>query len=79
LLSRVRETFDVDLSLDVVFTGVFSVAELAKAIEVQEIEEAGSDEYQELLAELDSLSDEEVRALLEEEEQKAESGDGTAS
>ncbi|MCP5117750.1 MAG: hypothetical protein GY953_43565, partial [bacterium] len=34
LLSRVRETFQVDLSLDGVFTGNFSVAELAKAIEV---------------------------------------------
>ena len=68
LLSRIRETFDVDLSLDVVFTGVFSVAELAKAIELHEIERAGSDEYAALLAEVENLSDEEVRALLEREQ-----------
>ncbi len=67
LLSRVRETFDVDLPLDVVFTGVFSVAELAKAIEMYEIERAGSEEYAALLDELEGLSDEEVRALLEQE------------
>ena len=79
LLSRVRETFDADLSLDVVFTGVFSVAELAKAIELHEIEMAGADEYQDLLAELEGLSDEEVRALLEQEELKAKGGDGKAS
>ena len=78
LLSRVREAFDVDLSLDVVFSGIFSVAELAKAIELHEIEEAGSDEYQALLAELEQLSDEEVRVLLDEEEKKAQSGDGSA-
>ena len=78
LLSRVRETFQVDLSLDVVFSGVFSVAELAKAIELYEIEQAGSEEYEALLAELEGLSDEQVRALLEEEE-KAQSGDGTAT
>jgi FkbH-like protein len=78
LLSRVRDTFSVDLSLDVVFGSVFNVAELAKAIELYEIEQAGSDEYQALLDELEGLSDEEVRALLEEEE-KAQSSDGPAS
>lgn len=71
LLSRVREEFQADLSLDVVFSGVFSVAELAKAIELYEIEQAGKEEYEELLKELEGLSDEEVRALLEQE------GDGT--
>ncbi len=69
LLSRVRDEFQVDLSLDVVFSGTFSVAELAKAIELYEIEQAGSDdEYQQLLKELEGLSDEEARALLEQEE-----------
>jgi hypothetical protein len=47
--------------------GEFTVAELAKAIELKEIEQAGGD-YRELLRELDGLSDEEVRALLAEEQ-----------
>ncbi|HWC98904.1 MAG TPA: HAD-IIIC family phosphatase [Candidatus Sulfopaludibacter sp.] len=67
LLSRVRQTCGVDLSLEVVYSGEFTVAELAKAVELKEIEQAGG-EYQDLLAELDGLSDEEVRALLAEEQ-----------
>lgn len=67
LLSRVRQIYGVDLSLEVVYSGEFTVAELAKAVELKEIEQAGGD-YQELLAELDGLSDEEVRALLAEEQ-----------
>ncbi len=55
-----------DLSLEIVYSGDFTVEELAKAIELKEIEQAGGD-YQEILAELEGLSDEEVRALLEQE------------
>ncbi|MBZ5585930.1 MAG: hypothetical protein LAQ30_27815 [Acidobacteriia bacterium] len=67
LLSRIRQVYGVELSLEVVYSGDFTVAELAKAIELKEIESAGGD-YHELLAELDSLSDEEVRELLAEEQ-----------
>ncbi|HEY1342546.1 MAG TPA: HAD-IIIC family phosphatase [Bryobacteraceae bacterium] len=67
LLSRVRQIYGVDLTLEVVYTGDFTVAELAKAIELKEIEQTGAD-YQELLQELEGLSDEEVRALLAEEQ-----------
>jgi acyl carrier protein len=67
LLSRVRQVYGVDLSLEVVYSGEFTVAELAKAVELKEIEQAGGD-YQELLRELEGLSDEEVRALLAEEQ-----------
>jgi FkbH-like protein len=67
LLSRVRQIYGVELSLEVVYSGEFTVAELAKAIELKEIEQSGGD-YQELLQELDGLSDEEVRALLAEEQ-----------
>jgi hypothetical protein len=66
LLSRVRQATGVDVSLEVVYSGDFTVAELAKAIELKEIEQAGGD-YHDLLRELDSLSDEEVRALLDQE------------
>jgi len=70
LLSRVRRIYGVDLSLEVVYSGEFMVAELAKAIELKEIEQAGGD-YHELIEELEGLSDEEVRALLAEEQDGA--------
>ncbi len=67
LLSRVRQIYGVELSLEVVYSGEFTVAELAKAIELKEIEQAGGD-YQDLLAELERLSEDEVRALLDAEQ-----------
>jgi FkbH-like protein len=67
LLSRVRQLFGVDLSLDVVYSGDFTVAELAKAVELKEIERTGAS-YQDLLRELEGMSDEEARALLAEEQ-----------
>jgi FkbH-like protein len=67
LLSRVRQSYGVELSLEVVYSGEFTVAELAKAVELKEIEQSGGD-YQELLQELEGLSDDEVRALLAEEQ-----------
>jgi len=71
LLSRVREAFHVDLSLEVVYSHAFTVAELAKAIELREIEQAGADQYADLLKELEGLSDEEVKRLLAEEDAAA--------
>ena len=68
LLSLVRQTFHLDLSLKVVYSGDFTVAELAKAIELREIEQTGAGGYAEILKEIESLSDEEVRALLAQEQ-----------
>jgi FkbH-like protein len=67
LLSRVRQTLGVDVSLEVVYSGDFTVAELAKAIELKEIEQSSGD-YQDLLRELEDLSDDQVRAMLAEEQ-----------
>jgi FkbH-like protein len=67
LLSRVRQMCGVELSLELVYSGEFTVAELAKAVELKEIEQAGGD-YQDLLAELEGLSDEEARELLAKEQ-----------
>jgi FkbH-like protein len=67
LLSRVRQIYGVELSLEVVYSGDFTVAELARAVELKEIEQAGGD-YRELLQELEGLSDEEVKTLLAEEQ-----------
>jgi FkbH-like protein len=74
LLSLVRQTFDIDLSLKVVYSGEFTVAELAKAIELRQIEGAGAARYAGMLKELEALSDEEVRALLAAEQNGTSDG-----
>jgi acyl carrier protein len=71
LLSRLKEELGIELSLEVVYGADFTVAELAKAIELREIEIAGADRYAALLAEVESLSDEEVRELLAKESGEA--------
>lgn len=76
LLSAVRQAFDVELSLKIVYAGAFTVAELAKEIELLKIAATGADDYGELLAEIENLSDEEVAALLAAEEE-AERGDAS--
>jgi acyl carrier protein len=69
LLARARQAFQVELSLSVVYGGRFTIAEMAKAVEVAQIEQAAGSEYEELVRELEGLSEEEVRALLAEEQQ----------
>jgi FkbH-like protein len=71
LLSRLKEELGIELSLDVLYGADFTVAELAKAIELREIETAGAEQYAALLAEVESLSDEEVRELLAKESGEA--------
>lgn len=71
LLSRLKEELGVELSLEVVYGADFTVAELAKAIELRELELAGGDQYAALLAEIESLSDEEVHELLAKESAEA--------
>ena len=71
LLSRLKEELGIELSLDVVYGVDFTVAELAKAIELREIEMAGADQYAAMLAEVESLTDEEVRELLAKESGQA--------
>jgi acyl carrier protein len=71
LLSRLKEELGIELSLEVVYGADFTVAELAKAIELREIEMAGADRYAAMLAEVESLSDEEVRELLAKESEEA--------
>jgi acyl carrier protein len=69
LLSQVRQEFGVEVTLEVVYGGAFTVAELAKAIELREIEQAPGGDFDSLMAEIEELSEEEARALLEKEQQ----------
>jgi len=71
LLSRIRQVFGVELSLEVVYGSAFTVAGLAKAVESEQIRQLGASEYEALLEEIEALSEDEVRALLD-----AEVGDG---
>jgi FkbH-like protein len=71
LLSRLKEELGIELSLEVVYGADFTVAELTKAIELREIEMAGAERYAAMLAEVESLSDEEVRELLAKESGEA--------
>ncbi len=67
LMARIHHDLGVDLSMELVYSGAFTVAEVAKAIELKEMVQAGGDRYQDLLREIESLSDEEVRQLLAQE------------
>jgi FkbH-like protein len=69
LMSRVRKEFDVELSLELVYSGAFTVTALAEAIELKEFERSGSEEYAALLREMEGLSDQEVRELLAREDE----------
>lgn len=68
LLMRVKEEFQVELSVDDVYSGSLTLGELAAAIEARQLGDLNPEEYQALLAEIEGLSDEEVRALLEREQ-----------
>lgn len=76
LLSRIREMYGIELGLDVVYSAAFTVAELAKIIELHQMEREGGDRYAAMLAEIEAMSDEEVRALLEKEAEGIESSGG---
>ena len=62
LMSRLREAFDVSISLGVLFDDP-SVEGLAAAITSSRAEQASADDLTQLLAELEHLSDEEARVL----------------
>jgi FkbH-like protein len=76
LLMRVKEEFAIELAVDDVYSGSLTLGDLARAIEARQLGEIDPDEYHALLAEIEGLSDEEVRALLEEEEQAGADGGG---
>ncbi len=64
ILARGRVVFQVDIPMSVVFSGDFTVAELARVIDEYQIRQADPDELIAMMKELEELSDEEVRALL---------------
>jgi acyl carrier protein len=59
---RVRDEFGVELPVDALFTDAFTVADVARTIRERQV---GGAELDDLFAELEQLSDDEVRALLD--------------
>lgn len=75
LLSIVRETWGVDLSPEIVYDAALTVDSLARAIELQQIEQLPSEEYAAMLAEIEQMSDEEARTLLAAESEDEQPGE----
>jgi acyl carrier protein len=71
LLVRIHETFGVELSIDDVYSGGLTLAELAQRIDLAGLGALDSGEYADLLREIEGLSDEEARRLLAESEPEA--------
>jgi acyl carrier protein len=67
LVVRVKETFGIELPIDDVYSAGVTLAELAAKIETYQLGDVNPDEYAALMAEIESLSEEEVRALLAQE------------
>jgi len=74
LAVRVREVFGVELPIDDVYAANVTLAGLAAKIDAYRMRDLNPDEYARLVAEIDSLSDEEVLRLLAEEELPRDGG-----
>ena len=68
LVVRVKEAFGIELPIDDVYSAGVTLAGLAAKIETYQLGGVNPDEYAALLAEIESLSEEEVRALLAQED-----------
>jgi hypothetical protein len=72
IISRMREALHVEVSLKVFFSGAPNIAMLAQFVEEASFAQSSAEEIDELLADLDGLSDESVRELLARERSSAQ-------
>jgi acyl carrier protein len=68
ILSRVRDTFQVELPQSVLFSVQFTVVEMANLIDQYQLEGVDEKELASLLDELDDLSDEDAKTRLDDQE-----------
>jgi hypothetical protein len=71
LLSRIHQELNVDLPDSVIYGEKLRIDNLARAIELHQLGVSDQSAYDAMLAEIESLSDEEVAALLAQEEGNA--------
>jgi acyl carrier protein len=71
LLSRIHQDMNVDLPDSVIYGEKLRIDNLARAIELHQLGVSDQSAYDAMLAEIESLSDEEVAALLAQEEGNA--------
>jgi acyl carrier protein len=64
ILSRIRTMFNVQLSPRLLVTEEFTVAGLAKAILMEQIQQSDSSEVENILQKLDALSIDELKTLV---------------
>lgn len=69
LVARLQKDLAIDLPLEAVYTGTLTVAELARSIEIFQLGQLDTAEYASLLAEIETLTDEEAEALLVSEQE----------
>ncbi len=68
LLSRIHRDLDIELPDSVIYSEKLRIRNLARHVELQQLGVEHQADYQDLLAEIETLSDEEVAALLRDEE-----------
>jgi amino acid adenylation domain-containing protein len=64
IISQVRDVLQFELPLQVLFSGGFTIAALAKIIAEYQLQQVDQAEIAQMLAQLESISDEEARKLL---------------
>jgi FkbH-like protein len=69
LLSRIHRNLGIELPDSVIYSEKLRIRNLARHVELQQLGVAHQADYQDLLAEIEALSDEQVAALLADEEQ----------
>lgn len=73
LLMRIKEEFGVEMAVDNVYSATLTLRELAVMIDAARLGASGEHEYEQLLKELEGMTDEEVQALLERAESEQRS------
>lgn len=66
VVSRIRSTLGMEIPLHVLFETTPTVEQMAAAIENYQIEQSDPEELKKLLSELESMSEDEIAAILRE-------------
>lgn len=76
LLSRIHQDLGLELPDSVIYSEKLKIRNLARTIELHQLGVAHQEDYQQLLAEIEALSDDEVAVLLASEESNGDTAGG---